>query len=82
MPTSVHIPSQLLKQADQRAHALGISRNRLIIRALERELTAGSDWSAGFFDRLRATDEDLCEAVDEMLSAVKSGRRSKAPRNF
>ncbi len=51
MPTSIHIPDKLLKEADKRAMALGISRNRLIVRALERELKAGSDWSPGFFDR-------------------------------
>ncbi len=82
MLTSVHIPSHLLKQTDQRAHALGISRNRLIIRALERELATSPDWSPGFFDRLRATDNDLFEAVEEMHSALKRDRRSKSPRNF
>jgi hypothetical protein len=70
MPTSVHIPDKLLKQADQRAKALGISRNRLIVRALERELQEGSDWSVGFFDRLRRIDDDTTKAVDEMMSAV------------
>ena len=52
MPTSVHIPKPLLLQVDRKARALQISRNRLIVRALEREVTPGSDWSPGFFAKL------------------------------
>ena len=82
MPTSVHIPDKLLMAADRRAKSLGISRNRLIVRALERELTDGADCSVGFFDRLRSVDNDIVEAVDQMLTVIKSGRRSKAPRQW
>ena len=35
MPTTVHIPDPLLKSVDRRAKALGISRNRLVVHALE-----------------------------------------------
>ena len=38
---SIQIPNKLLKEAEKRAKALGISRNRLIVRALERELKEG-----------------------------------------
>ena len=79
MPTSVHIPPELLKAADKRAKALRISRNRLIINALEREVAAGSEWPPGFFDALRATDENLESTVDELLAAVRRGRTSKRP---
>ena len=82
MPTSVHIPEKLLQRADRKARSLGISRNRLIVRALERELESGSDWSAEFFERLRAVDGDTVQAVDELMSAVRRGRRSKPPRQF
>ena len=82
MPTRVHIPDRLLKQADKRAKALGISRNRLIVRALERELEAGSEWSIGFFDRLRSVDGGIVQAVDEMSSHVRRSRRSKRPIRF
>lgn len=82
MPTSVHIPDKLLKAADRRAKSLGISRNRLIVNALERELNEGSDWSVGFFDQLRAVDDATAEAVDEMVTAIRLGRRSKAPRRW
>ena len=79
MPTSVHIPEVLLKQADRRARALHISRNRLIVRALERELAEGSEWSAGFFERILDVERGTEEAVDEMLAAIHRARSSKAP---
>ena len=79
MATSIHIPPLLLTAIDRRARRLKLSRNRLIIRALERELAAGSDWSPGFFERLRDGDEGLATAVDDMLAVIRVGRRSKAP---
>jgi metal-responsive CopG/Arc/MetJ family transcriptional regulator len=82
MPTSVHIPETLLQQADQRAKALGISRNRLIVRALARELQEGSDWSPGFFERLRLIDDETAAAFEESMSAVRQRRRSKSPPSF
>jgi hypothetical protein len=82
MPTSVHIPDKLLKQADKRAKALGISRNRLIVRALERELETGTEWSADFFDRLRSVNSGIARAVDEMTSHIRLSRRSKPPIRF
>jgi metal-responsive CopG/Arc/MetJ family transcriptional regulator len=82
MPTSVHIPDNLLQRADTRAKALGISRNRLIVRALERELEEGSDWSKGFFELLRARDNETAAEVDDMLSAIRRNRRSKSPTQF
>jgi hypothetical protein len=82
MATSVHIPGPLLTKADERARELGISRNRLIVRALERELNEGAEWSPGFFERLLAVDEDTKNAVDEMTTAIHQQRRSKAPPQF
>ncbi len=81
MATTVHLPKPLLAAADRRARALRISRNRLIVQALERELSGAADWSPAFLDRLRAVDQDTKQAVDDMLSAIYAGRRSKsAPR--
>ncbi len=82
MPTTVHIPSELLKQADKRAKTLGISRNRLIVRALKREIEETSDWSPEFFERLRSIDADTVNAVGEMMTAIRSARRSGPPRQF
>jgi hypothetical protein len=80
MATSVHIPKPLLDAVDRKARALKLSRNRLIVRALEREVAQGSDWSPEFFERLSATSPETAAAVDEMLNAIRQARRSKAPR--
>jgi hypothetical protein len=79
MVTSVHIPKPLLDAVDRKARALGLSRNRLVVRALEREVEAGLDWSPGFFDRLTPVDKATASAVDDMLTAIRASRRSKAP---
>ncbi len=79
MATSVHIPKSLLEAVDQRARALKVSRNRLIIQALEREVTAGADWPPGFFDTLAMADAELVSAVDDMSNAISAGRKSKGP---
>lgn len=79
MPTSVHIPKPLLQAVDRRARALKVSRNKLIIQALEREVTAGADWPVGFFEKLGRVDPELVSAVDEMGRAIRANRRSKEP---
>jgi len=79
MPTSVHIPKPLLVAVDRRARALKISRNRLIVQALEREVTEGSTWSPDFFVQLESTEADVEKAADEMLEVIQSQRRSKKP---
>jgi hypothetical protein len=79
MPTSVHLPKPLLEALDRRARALRISRNRLIVRALERALREGADWSPGFFERLEQSDPETRDAVDELLVSIRRRRTSKAP---
>jgi len=82
MATSVHIPKPLLEAVDRRARALKMSRNRLIVKALERELGGRSSWSEGFFERLSEVDEATGAAVGEMLTAIRASRRSKEPRQL
>jgi predicted transcriptional regulator len=79
MTTSVHITPALLEAVDRRARALRISRNRLIVKALERELAEGEEWSEGFFERLRAVDPAEASAVDDMLTPVRARCRPKEP---
>lgn len=79
MPTSVHIPPDLLEAVDRKAQSLKISRNRLIVRALEREIAPGSDWSPGFFERLSRIEPGLDAALDELVDSIKSARLSKPP---
>ena len=82
MATTVHIPDLLLKSVDRRAKALGISRNRLVVRALEQAVSVRSGWAPEFLQRLRHVDLDTSAAVDELLIAVTQARRSKAPRDL
>jgi metal-responsive CopG/Arc/MetJ family transcriptional regulator len=80
MPTTVHIPAPLLKSVDRRAKALGISRNRLVVRALEQAVREPSGWTPEFLERLRHVDGETSAAMDELLKHVKQARRSKTPR--
>jgi metal-responsive CopG/Arc/MetJ family transcriptional regulator len=82
MTTSIHIPKPLLEAVDRKARSLKMSRNRLILRALERELMPGSDWSPGFFEQLSAVDSETAAAVDELLASVRQARTSKPPRHL
>jgi hypothetical protein len=82
MPTSVHLPKPLLEAVDRRARALQISRNQLVVRALEREVGGGSDWSPGFLEQLGQVDPELSASVDELVRGVRSARRSKGPRRL
>lgn len=79
MATSVHIPKPLLVAVDRKAHALKISRNRLIIQALQREVAQGAEWSPGFLEQLAGTEPGLEDATDEMLRIIRKQRRSKKP---
>jgi predicted transcriptional regulator len=82
MPTTVHIPDPLLKSVDRRAKALGISRNRLVVRALEQAVSVRSAWAPEFLERLRSVDQETSAAADELLAAVKQARRSKEPHDL
>jgi hypothetical protein len=54
-----------------------MSRNALIVKALEQAVAQGSDWPPGFFDRLGVADDNVQNAVDEMMRAIEAGRRSR-----
>jgi hypothetical protein len=79
VPTTVHIPPRLLTAAQRRAKALGISRNRLIVRALEREIGEARVWPEAFLRALRDVDADTAEAAGQLLADVSHRRRSKRP---
>jgi predicted transcriptional regulator len=78
VPTSVHTPAPLLQALDRHARRLGLSRNRVIVRALERELGGGLSWSDGFFETLAGANAGDRRAIAEMLEDVRSRRTSKA----
>jgi len=79
VPTSVHIPRDLLEAVDRRAEELRLSRNRFIVRAVERELARETEWSPGFFEFLEEIDPQDARTVDDMLEAIESRRSSKKP---
>jgi hypothetical protein len=74
MPTTVHIPAELLKSVDRRAKALGVSRDRFIVRGLEAAVRERARWTPEFLERLRDVDHDTTVAVDELVTAVKRSR--------
>jgi hypothetical protein len=78
VPTSVHLPKKLLEAVDRRARALRMSRNQLVVRALEREVTGGGDWSPGFFEALSDVAPELQADVDELMQHVRRRRTTKA----
>lgn len=78
MPTTVHIPRPLLDRADARAKALGISRNRLIVEALEARLQARDKWPAELVRLLTdPVEPGLAKAADDMNEAIRKHRRSR-----
>jgi hypothetical protein len=79
MATSVHIPKELLVAVDRRAKQLGMSRNRLIVRALERDIAGEAEWSPGFFEKFSPLEREDASALDETLAAVRANRKSKKP---
>jgi predicted transcriptional regulator len=82
MATSIHLPKPLLEAVDRKARSLRLSRNQLIVRALEREIRTGGDWSAGFFERLADVEPEMAADVDDLLAAIRGARVSKQPREL
>jgi hypothetical protein len=82
MATSVHLPMALLEAVDRKARALRISRNQLVLRALEHDLQGGADWSPGFFARLSDVDQETASDVDDLLRTVRKARKSKPARRL
>jgi metal-responsive CopG/Arc/MetJ family transcriptional regulator len=72
MSTTVHLPPDLLETVDDRAKELGMSRNRYIIRALERTLETETRWSNRFVEELAAarSDDEGRRALEELRAVV------------
>jgi hypothetical protein len=78
VPTTVHVPKPLLAAVDRKARALRVSRNGLIVRALQREVDERG-WTPGFFDRLRDVDGRTSAVFGRSMIAVRASRRTKRP---
>lgn len=78
--TTIHIPTPLLEVIDHRARAEGLSRNRFILRAIERALEEDEAWSPGFIERLRRPlPKESARLLDEMVTEIGKNRSSKPP---
>jgi predicted transcriptional regulator len=78
MSTTVHIPDALLERAQARAKALGISRNRLIIEALEAHLAAQDTWPPELERGLKAPiGKELNTAIDDLEQVIQNNRRNR-----
>ena len=72
MSTTVHLPADLLAAVDRQARNLRMSRNRYIVRALERALATEVEWSDAFVAELAAARRDVegRRALEELRSVV------------
>jgi len=79
--TTVHLSSELLAAVDHRAKDLKVTRNRYIVRALERSLRGDTEWSPALVEELRAARDDRegQEVLAEMRRAIAANRASKGP---
>jgi metal-responsive CopG/Arc/MetJ family transcriptional regulator len=82
MPTTVHLPLDLLERVDKRARSLKVSRNQFVRRALDHLLMHETEWSDQFLRALEeaANDEEAHLGVDEMLRAIARRSRKEPPK--
>lgn len=79
MATSIHLPKPLLDALDKRARRLKMSRNGLIVRAVQREIAGETEWSPGFFEQFTPLSEDDARGMTEVLASILAARTRKAP---
>lgn len=82
MPATIHIPAVLMRSVERRAKSLGVSRNRLIVSALERVVDERPQWSSEFLTRLRRVDIATVRSVEALQRDVKRLRRSRPPHTL
>lgn len=78
--TTIHIPPTLLAALDAKAKSRGLSRNRLILQALEKMLAQDDCWDFAFLEKLRQpVSPTEAQEVDEMMVAIQRQRTQKEP---
>jgi hypothetical protein len=78
MPTTIHIPDPLLERVDRRAKTLGISRNRLILEALEEKVGARDVWAPELVQMLaHPLSSGAADELEDSLAVVRSRRSSR-----
>jgi metal-responsive CopG/Arc/MetJ family transcriptional regulator len=85
VPTTIHVPDELLERVDARAKALGLSRNRFIVEALEKSLGVQEGWSPELVRMLtthtvsRAAARELEGSMAHVYATRRSKRRPPKP---
>jgi hypothetical protein len=78
MATTVHIPDHLLRQLDARAKALGVSRNRVIVEAIEATVGARREWPPELVCMLQEpVDGATAKLLEKTLAEVRARRVSR-----
>ena len=78
MPTTIHIPDALLERVDTRAKTLGISRNRLILEALEEKVGARDEWAPELAAMLADPVPSAAgKELEESLAVVRRRRSAR-----
>jgi metal-responsive CopG/Arc/MetJ family transcriptional regulator len=78
VPTTIHIPDPLLERVDTRAKTLGISRNRLILEALEEKVGARDEWAPELVQMLAHPLASAAgQELEDSLAIVRSRRSSR-----
>lgn len=77
MPTTIHLPDDLLDRVDARAKRLRVTRNRYVVDALRKALADQTEWSPSFLEELSRMRP--IEGVDELLEGIEAHRTRKAP---
>jgi hypothetical protein len=78
VPTTVHVPADLLERVDTRAKALGVSRNRFIVKALEESLGVRDAWPAELVRMLkRPIAARASSDLEDSLTVVRRRRASR-----
>jgi hypothetical protein len=83
MATTIHIPDPLLERVDTRAKTLGISRNRLILEALEEKVGARDEWAPELVQMLaKPVSSTAGKELEDSLTVVRRGRspRRRPPK--
>jgi predicted transcriptional regulator len=78
--TTIHISNDLLERIDQRARAMGTSRNRVIVAAIETSLGSTGTWPPELVRMLAApVDRKSGDEVEKSLAVVRSRRVNRKP---
>lgn len=78
--TTVHIPEDTLRRIDRIAQRRGISRNKVVLEALEETIARDrGEWPQSFFEAPYGADEarELAEATRELETAIRNSRRNR-----